>query len=98
MTNKIYSKDLIQSAMTFFCLVILIAISIDWGVVIYNHIKKTSQTYDMVTQMEQNYSDLAYENEILWSFVENLDTYKSLEDAVDWRDNHLPDLIQFVDE
>ena len=55
-------------------------------------------TQAALEKINQRYDDLVYENEILWTFVENLDTYKSLDDAVNWRDNQLPDLIQFVGE
>ena len=48
-------------------------------------------------KMEQRYDDLVYENEILWTYVENVDTCKSLEDAIQKRDD-IYDLIQFVGE
>lgn len=48
-------------------------------------------------KMEQRYDDLVYENEILWTYVENVDTYKSLEDAIQKRDD-IYDLIQFIGE
>lgn len=47
--------------------------------------------------MTQRYDDLVYENEILWTYVENIDTFKSLDDAIEHRDN-IYDLIQFIDE
>ena len=48
-------------------------------------------------KVEQRYDDLVYENEILWTYVENVDTYKSLEDAIQKRDD-IYDLVQFVGE
>lgn len=45
----------------------------------------------------QKYDDLVYENEILWTYVENIDTCTSLDDAIQKRDD-LYDLIQFIDE
>lgn len=60
-------------------------------------------TRDLVklnTRMEQvtnRYEDLVYENEILWTYVENIDTFKTLEDAISARDR-IYSQIQFIDE
>ena len=56
---------------------------------------KTNKTLDT---MCQRYDDLVYENEILWTYVENIDTFKSIEDAVKARDTSVYDLVQFIDE
>ena len=60
--------------------------------------KQVAHTVTQVEQIQQHYDDLVYENEVLWKFIENLDTYKNLDDAVYYRDNCLPDYIQFIDE
>lgn len=60
--------------------------------------KQVIHTATQVEQINQHYNDLVYENEVLWKFIENLDTYKNLDDAVYYRDNCLPDYIQFIDE
>lgn len=60
--------------------------------------KQIIHTAIQVEQIQQHYDDLVYENEVLWKFIENLDTYKNLDDAVYYRDNCLPDYIQFIDE
>lgn len=60
--------------------------------------KQVVRTATQVEQINQHYDDLVYENEVLWKFIENLDTYKNLDDAVYYRDNCLPDYIQFIDE
>ena len=60
--------------------------------------KQVAHTATQVEQIQQHYDDLVYENEVLWKFIENLDTYKNLDDAVYYRDNCLPDYIQFIDE
>ena len=56
---------------------------------------KTNKALDT---MCQRYDDLVYENEILWTYVENIDTFKSIDDAVIARDKTVYDLIQFIDE
>ena len=48
-------------------------------------------------KVEQRYDDLVYENEILWTYVENIDTCTSIEDAIQKRDD-IYDLVQFIGE
>lgn len=69
------------------------------GIDLLGRINTKLNTIEIHTeQIYQNYDDLVYENEVLWKFIENLDTYKDLDDAVYDRDYHLPDWIQFIDE
>ena len=56
-----------------------------------------SQTYIPADTLMQRYEDLVYENEILWTYVENVDSFKTLEDAVSARDR-IYEQIQFIDE
>ena len=45
----------------------------------------------------EQYRELEEENDILYSFIENLDTYKNLDDAVEYSQD-LMDYLQFKDE
>lgn len=47
--------------------------------------------------IQQRYDDAIYENELLWQYIENIDTFKSLDDAVEYRDN-LIEQLQFIGE
>lgn len=63
-------------------------------------VKIDKQIVRMAIQMdkvEQRYDDLVYENEILWTYVENIDTCTSIEDAIQKRDD-IYDLVQFIGE
>ena len=50
-----------------------------------------------IEQFTNRYEDLVYENEILWRYIENIDTFKTLDDAIYARDR-VYDQIQFIDE
>lgn len=50
-----------------------------------------------VDKIEDRYEDLVYENDLLWNYVENIDTFKTLDDAIAAR-SQVFDLIQFIDE
>ena len=45
----------------------------------------------------EQYRDLEEENDILYSFIENIDTFKTLDDAIE-SSQDLMDYIQFIDE
>lgn len=45
----------------------------------------------------EQYRDLEEENDILYSFIENIDTFKTLDDAVE-SSQDLIDYLQFKDE
>lgn len=45
----------------------------------------------------ESYRQTIEENEMLWSYIENVDTFKSIEDAVEYRDS-LIEQLQFLDE
>lgn len=54
-------------------------------------------TATQVDKIEDRYEDLVYENDLLWNYVENIDTFKTLDDAIAAR-SQVFDLIQFIDE
>lgn len=56
-----------------------------------------SKTYIPADKLMQRYEDLVYENEVLWTYIENVDSFKTLEDAVSARDR-IYEQIQFIDE
>lgn len=47
--------------------------------------------------ISERYEDLVYENETLWKYIENIDTFKTLDDAIEYRDD-LIEQLQFIDE
>ena len=50
-----------------------------------------------LSKMQRRYETVTRENEMLWRYIENVDTFKSLDDAVERRDS-LIDQLQFLDE
>ena len=50
-----------------------------------------------VQELYTSYRQTIEENEMLWTYIENVDTYKSIEDAVEYRDS-LIEQLQFLDE
>jgi len=58
---------------------------------------RTKKSEVQLDAMWDNYSKIVSENEILYSYIENVDTFVSLDDAIRHRDN-LYDELQFLDE
>ena len=52
---------------------------------------------DKIESTIDNYENVIRENEIIWSYIENVDTYKSIDDAIRYRDD-LINYLQFIDE
>ena len=69
------------------------------GILVFAVKRETSasHTYIPADELMQRYEDLVYENEILWTYIENVDSFKTLEDAVSARDR-IYEQIQFIDE
>lgn len=79
-------------AVSFYTIIIIILMAI-FTLTICN-VVKDSKTSDIINEAFQDCID---ENEILWTYVENVDTCTSLEDAIAKRDSILYQ-IQFLDE
>lgn len=56
-----------------------------------------NEVKEQTSVLQQHYDDMVYENELLWTYIENVDTFKSLDDAVKYRDD-LIEQLQFIDE
>jgi len=59
--------------------------------------KKIVEIKQNTSIIQQRYDDAIYENELLWQYIENIDTFKSLDDAVEYRDD-LIEQLQFIGE
>lgn len=59
--------------------------------------KKIVEIKQNTSIIQQRYDDVIYENELLWQYIENIDTFKSLDDAVEYRDD-LIEQLQFIEE
>lgn len=59
--------------------------------------KKIVEIKQNTSIIQQRYDDAVYENELLWQYIENIDTFKSLDDAVEYRDD-LIEQLQFIGE
>lgn len=98
MENSIKNKEKLFSIHHYSTLIVLCMICLIMPFGFSKIDKQVAHTAIQIEQIQQHYDDLVYENEVLWKFIENLDTYKNLDDAVYYRDNCLPDYIQFIDE
>lgn len=62
-----------------------------------NIMDSINEVKEQASVLQQHYDDTVYENELLWTYIENVDTFKSLDDAVRYRDD-LIEQLQFIDE
>ena len=62
-----------------------------------NIMDNINEVKEQTSVLQQHYDDMVYENELLWTYIENVDTFKSLDDAVKYRDN-LVEQLQFINE
>lgn len=88
-----------DSIFTFY-LLLLLAITVS-AVLIFAKIAQSDKEIAEIKQntsiIQQRYDDAIYENELLWQYIENIDTFKSLDDAVEYRDD-LIEQLQFIEE
>lgn len=90
----------IVNAIFAYYLLLLLAITISVVLIL----AKIGQSNKEIVELKQNtsiiqqrYDDAIYENELLWQYIENIDTFKSLDDAVEYRDD-LIEQLQFIEE
>lgn len=92
--------NIIINALFSYYLLLLLVITVS-VVLILAKIAQSDKEINEVKQntsiIQQRYDDAIYENELLWQYIENIDTFKSLDDAVEYRDN-LIEQLQFIGE
>lgn len=92
--------NIIINAIFSYYLLLLLAITVS-VVLILAKIAQSSKEIVEIKQntsiIQQRYDDAIYENELLWQYIENIDTFKSLDDAVEYRDD-LIEQLQFIEE
>ena len=98
---KEHSKtNIIINALFSYYLLLLLAITVS-TVLILAKIAQSNKGIVELKQstsiIQQRYDDAIYENELLWQYIENIDTFKSLDDAVEYRDD-LIEQLQFIGE
>ena len=60
-------------------------------------IKKINNIEADLEYIKEDYKYTIQENDLIWSYIENVDTYKSIDDAIRYRDD-LINHLQFIDE
>ena len=94
------ATTIIIDALFVYYLLLLLAITVT-TVLILARIEQSGKEIVELKQntsiIQQRYDDAIYENELLWQYVENIDTFKSLDDAVEYRDD-LIEQLQFIEE
>lgn len=92
--------NIIINALFSYYLLLLLVITVS-VVLILAKIAQSDKEINEVKQntsiIQQRYDDAIYENELLWQYIENIDTFKSLDDAVEYRDD-LIEQLQFIGE
>lgn len=92
MKYSVNGEPRIGLAMSLYTSIIIVLMAI--FTLIICHEIKDSKTSDIINEAFQDCID---ENEMLWTYVENIDTYTSLEEVIQGRDN-LYYQLQFIDE
>lgn len=60
-------------------------------------IKKINNIEADLKYIKEDYKYTIQENDLIWLYIENVDTYKSIDDAIRYRDD-LINHLQFIDE
>lgn len=76
-------------AMALYTIVIMM-VMLALSVIITGEVKKTNKLYNTLEKEME-------ENSLLWDYIDNIDTYKSIDDAIEGKDN-LKYTLQFLDE
>lgn len=79
---------------TYIYVIIAIIVNIIAIILWFSAMDKISNLKAENVALIEQYRDIEEENDILYSFIENLDTYKNLDDAVE-SSQDLMDYIQF---
>lgn len=90
----------IVNALFSYYLLLLLAITVSVVLIlakIAQSDKEIAEIKQNTSIIQQRYNDAVYENELLWQYIENIDTFKSLDDAVEYRDD-LIEQLQFIEE
>lgn len=92
--------NIIINALFTYYLLLLLAITVSVVLIlakIAQSDKEIAEIKQNTSIIQQRYDDAIYENELLWQYIENIDTFKSLDDAVEYRDD-LIEQLQFIEE
>ena len=90
----------IVNALFSYYLLLLLAITVSVVLILAKIAQSNKEIVELkqsTSIIQQRYDDAIYENELLWQYIENIDTFKSLDDAVEYRDD-LIEQLQFIGE
>lgn len=92
--------NIIINALFSYYLLLLLAITVSVVLILAKIAQSNKEIVELkqsTSIIQQRYDDAIYENELLWQYIENIDTFKSLDDAVEYRDD-LIEQLQFIGE
>lgn len=90
-------QNVFANIMFALCIGIICLVFIAYTVIVKKAVLIISEQSTKVDCLYESYRQTIEENEMLWTYIENVDTYKSIEDAVEYRDS-LIEQLQFLDE
>lgn len=89
--------DYITGIILKLCMMLLIIAVLVTSLDAIRAIKKINNIEADLEYLKEDYKYTIQENDLIWSYIENVDTYKSLDDAIKYRDD-LINHLQFIDE
>ena len=91
------NKEDILLAIIKLCLILMLIVTFIISLDAISAIKKINNIEADLEYIKEDYKYTIQENDLIWSYIENVDTYKSIDDAIRYRDD-LINYLQFIDE
>lgn len=89
--------DYITGIILKLCIILMMSASFVACLDAIRAIKKINNIEADLKYLKEDYKYTIQENDLIWSYIENVDTYKSIEDAIKYRDD-LINHLQFINE
>lgn len=89
--------DYITGIILKLCMILIIVTMFVTSLDAISAIKKINNIEADLKYLKEDYKYTVQENDLIWSYIENVDTYKSIDDAIKYRDD-LINHLQFIDE
>lgn len=95
--KTIIIADYIVGIIMKLCMILILIASFVTSLDAIRAIKKINNIEADLKYLKEDYKYTVQENDLIWSYIENVDIYKSIDDAIKYRDD-LINHLQFIDE